>query len=262
MMDLPELTPITASAISVLLGILMLNVYLSHKIRRVHLQTFEIIQNAKTNSDNLILQMQHLLTLDDRLSITYALPPLRGWQSSPDFLVILMNHALKTRPHVTVECGSGASTIILARCSQICGDGHVYSLEHDIAFAKKTRDRLSMAGLTNWATVVHAPLIDYLIGGRIWQWYSLGDLPDLSIDLLVVDGPPMPLGKMIRYPAGPLLLPKLSEAGTVFLDDTHRPGEKAIIELWTAEHSNFISEEFQTEKGCVALSTAPSSTDE
>ena len=197
--------------------------------------------------------MQSLIVLENRLQLGAALPPLRGWAAAPDFLVILINHALERKPHIIVECGSGASTIVLARCSQICGCGHVYCLEHDAAFAEKIRNRLNMAGLEDWATVLDAPLIQYTIGEDIWSWYSLEWLPNCKIDLLVVDGPPMPLGRMIRYPAGPLLLPELSERGAVFLDDMNRPDEKAVLKRWIAECHNFTVEELEGEKGCVAL---------
>jgi hypothetical protein len=246
---------VTASIVLILVAILALGIYVCHKIRRVHSKTFEILSHMQIQSDNLFQQIQSLVTLQNRLQLSAALPPLRGWNASPDFLMILMNYALEKKPRVIVECGSGASTIVLARCSQISGCGHVYSLEHDAVFAEKTRSRLITAGLADWVTVLNAPLTPHAITGDIWPWYSLEGVPD-CIDLLVVDGPPMPLGEMIRYPAGPLLLHRLNETGAVFLDDTKRADEKAILERWISERGNFMIEEFETEKGCVALHAA------
>lgn len=243
----------TASIVLILVAILTLGLYVSHKIRRVHFKTFEILSHQQMQSDNLFRQIQSLFTLENRLQLSVALPPLRGWSASPDFLILLMTYALERKPCVIVECGSGASTIVLARCSQISGCGHVYSLEHDAVFAEKTRSRLITAGLADWATVLDAPLVTYNLAGGVWPWYSLEGVPDRSVDLLVVDGPPMPLGKMIRYPAGPLLLPKLNGTGAVFLDDMKRADEQEILERWMSECGNFVIEEFETEKGCVAL---------
>jgi hypothetical protein len=237
----------------VLIPLTLLVFYLCHKIRRIHLQTYEILTTIDLRCDNTYRQLQSFLAIENSLHLARFLPPLQGWAASPDFLLIVMNHALDQKPHVIVECGSGASTLILARCAQMNACGQVYSLEHELAIANKTRGLLKTAGLDNWATVIYAPIVNHTIDGKIHQWYSLTDLPQSNIDLLVVDGPPMPLGSMIRYPAGPLLLPRLKERGAVFLDDMKRCDEQVAFKRWISEYGHFSVEDLGCERGCIAL---------
>ena len=49
--------------------------------------------------------------------------------------------------HVVVECGSGLSTILIARRLRELGAGHVHSLEHDHGFAEACRRPLERASL-------------------------------------------------------------------------------------------------------------------
>lgn len=142
---------------------------------------------------------------------------------------------------------------VLARCMQLNAAGHVYSLDHDAEFAEITRANLTRCGLDDWATVVDAPLRPHQLGEKTWNWYSEENLPDVSIDLLVVDGPPMPIDPLIRYPAGPVLFPRLANGATVFLDDAARDGEQWIIEEWIKEFPAIQRREFYCEKGCVLL---------
>lgn len=239
-----------------LIPLTFLVLYLCHKIRRVHLKTYEILTHIDLRLDNAYRQLQSLLAIENTLHLARFLPALRGWAASPDFLLVVMNYALDRKPQVVVECGSGASTLILARCAQMNACGKVYSLEHELPIADKTRKMLKRACLDDWATVIHAPLTDHEIDGEVWRWYSLPDMPRCKIDLLLVDGPPMPVGPMIRYPAGPLLLPRLSEGGTVFLDDTNRHDEQAMLKRWISEYENLSIEDFDCEKGCIALHRA------
>ena len=41
-------------------------------------------------------------------------------------------------------------------------------------------------------------------------------------------GMPMPVDPLVRYPAGPVLFPRIGPGGVVFMDDTDRPGEREI----------------------------------
>ena len=71
--------------------------------------------------------------------------------------------------------------------------------------------------------------------------------------MLVIDGPPMPVGPLVRYPAGPILFPKLAPGAAVFLDDAPRDDEKRIIERWMQEFPGLQREDHPCEKGCVSL---------
>lgn len=180
---------------------------------------------------NLQRQVQSLLTLDRLLRLDLGLPPLDDWAASPDFLLACVREVVQHRPAVVVECGSGASTVALARALQLNGVGHLYSLDHDETFARRTRRELEARGLGGWASVLSAPLMEQDVGEPL-PWYDIAALPDLPINLLIVDGPPGVIHPRIRYPAGPLLLPRMAPGGRVLVDDIDRPAERAMLARW------------------------------
>ena len=51
--------------------------------------------------------------------------------------------------HVVVECGSGLSTILIARRLRELGAGNVHSLEHDEGFAEACRRQLERESLSD-----------------------------------------------------------------------------------------------------------------
>ncbi len=162
---------------------------------------------------------------------------LGGWAIDAHFADVLLRTLVEARPRTVVECGSGSSTVLGAAFMRERGEGHVFSLDHDPEFAEKTRQMLRDRGLDGWATVVAAPLEEHASSERSMLWYGAGfdtSLPE-SIDLLVVDGPPKHIGRESRYPAVPLLLPRLSATATVLMDDGNRPDEVRIARRWADE---------------------------
>jgi hypothetical protein len=210
---------------------------------------------SKNQANNVITQIEALLALQTELNLRHALPPARGWAASPDFLHNLVMHTLRDRPLTVVECSSGISTIVLARCMEILGKGHVYSLEHDKEYAEKTRALLRLHALEHFATVCDAPLKSITLPGWSGQWYSHEVLPDdLKIDLLVIDGPPWFVAELARYPAVPVLHDRFNPHAAVFLDDADREGEKISVKRWLDEFSDLAAVRVPVcEKGCVAL---------
>lgn len=245
------------AAVAAVACILAVNVVVLHKAKRIHLKTFEILDGIRELSGKHLhdqfRQIQALLALEKKLDMGAHLPPLGGWAASPDFLLVLANHVESHRPEKIVECSSGASTVVLAKCLQHLGKGHIYSLEHDPVYAEKTRRSLADAGLSDWATIIDAPLVEHRVGAETWLWYSLDGFPDVAIDMLVIDGPPTPFGELIRYPAGPVLFPNLAPRGTVLIDDAARGGETKIVEMWRQEAPELIVRTYDCEKGCVVL---------
>ena len=245
------------AAVAAVVCVLAINVVVLHKVRRIHLKTFEILGAIRDLSGKHLhdqfRQIQALLALEKELDLGSHLPPLRGWAASPDFLLVLTNHVKKRHPETIVECSSGASTVVLAKCLQRLGTGHIHSLEHDPVYAEKTRQSLAEAGLSEWATIIDAPLVEHRIRDETWQWYSLDGFPELNIDMLVVDGPPEPFGEMIRYPAGPMLFSKLAPCGITLIDDAARSSEIRIVERWRRENPGLVVQAYDCEKGCVAL---------
>src|SRR3712207_1794767 len=114
------------SLLSLLLSLVVVALaFLSFRIRN-DLRVFrEGWQKAVGDS---FRQPEALFGLYLELGFRKSLPPTRGWAASPDILLQLTQHARETHPNVVVECGSGASTVVLARCAELNGGGHVYSL--------------------------------------------------------------------------------------------------------------------------------------
>lgn len=244
--------PITTVLLIVLLA--GVSLYTLHKVRLIHLMAHELKDQAQRQPAELYRQLEALHGLYHELGLEQSLPATRGWAASPDFLLELARQARAARPAVVVECSSGTSTLVLARCMQRNGHGKVYSLEHDPHYAEQTRRQLQRHGLAHWATVLHAPLRDYTLGGQQWPWYETGQLPEgLKIDLLVIDGPPMATRALARYPAGPLLFHRLTRGARVFLDDAARPDEQAILARWKTEFPQCAQRSLICEKGCTVL---------
>ena len=78
-------------------------------------------------------RLQAWFYLRDRLDLRAGIPYTRQWSASPDFLKLIADHALETRPAFILECGSGASSLVLARCCQLNGGGRLVSLEDGAA---------------------------------------------------------------------------------------------------------------------------------
>lgn len=198
-------------------------------------------------------ELEAYLDLGARLGLRQGLPYVRHWSAGADFLALLVDHVLAHRPKVIVECGSGLSTLLLARCCAMNGRGRVYSLEQAPEHAARCRAELTRYGLDAHATVLDAPLRPYTLGGTTHVWYALAGLPETAIDLLLIDGPPGRIAPLARYPALPLLFARLDQAGTVFLDDAARPDEQAILERWRAEFPTLVVAEVRTGRGCAIL---------
>lgn len=159
---------------------------------------------------------------------TYAL--------TADAAAVLAREVAVRRPRVVVELGSGVSTVLVGRLLQQMGEGRIYSLEHDGAWAAESRAQVAAAGLGGFVDVLDAPLVEQQVEDRRFTWYSIPDEVSRldSIDLLIVDGPPQRIDPdgLPRYPALPLFAAKLSESAAVFVDDAKRAPEAETVRLW------------------------------
>lgn len=244
--------------VALLLLLVLLGFACLHKLRRIHVKSIEAeteLREIRNESAQVFAQIQALLGLERRLSLPRPLPPLRGWAASPDMLLRLADHVLETPISCVLECSSGSSTIVLARCLQLKGHGHVYSLEHDPRFAQQTRERLRQFGLEQWATVLDAPLRDQPQGS---PWYALDALPQHlpPVDLLVIDGPPASTGTHARYPALPRLIGRLAQGCSIWLDDAGRDDEQQVLKRWRGEFPEWEHEQVACEKGLYVLRRA------
>lgn len=171
----------------------------------------------------------------DRLDLPRdALPNLGSWKADTGLLNLLTDHILTERPRLTVEFGTGASTLIIARALEKAGGGTLISFEQHAEFVEATRDWLDDYGLK--ADLRAVPLIP---AGKGWPglWYDHGQLPD-DIDLLVIDGPPWTIHPFTRGSAD-TLFDQIAPGGVVVLDDAARPGERLVARRWRKRWPKF-----------------------
>jgi len=239
--------------VALLFAVLAGQWHLLARIRRVEAQRDEWPQVLKDEVHGLFNQLESYHYLRDRLNLRDGMPYTTDWSAAPDFLKLIVEHCLEQKPKTIVECSSGLTSVMLARCCEMNGAGHVYSLENGAEYAEKSRAHLQRYGLQQQATVLHAPLQSYQLNDTAYQWYAMEQLPDNSIDMLVIDGPPGFLQKHSRYPALPLLHEKLADGCVIFMDDAARPDERDIVEMWQEQFPGLEHHYIRTERGCSML---------
>ncbi|MER8423312.1 class I SAM-dependent methyltransferase [Mesorhizobium sp. M1403] len=167
--------------------------------------------------------------------------PYLPWSDAsllPSALQVVLNEIEINSRKTIVEFGSGISTIYIAKVLSRVG-GRIVSFESDVEWATFVEDRLSALNLSEFVSVVRAPLGPSKLSRNNLNWYDQGivasALEDLSIDCVLIDGPPAyEVGyEMARYPALPALKEHLAQDYVVFLDDIHRAGEQKILQLWS-----------------------------
>jgi predicted O-methyltransferase YrrM len=243
----------TLVAAIAVLALLALQLHTLRKIRRIDINTWDRSRHIFPALDNLFQQWESLLALYTDLRLERSLPRTRSWAGSPDFLSTLVREVQLSHPQIVVECSSGVSTVVLARALQLNGRGHVFSLEHEALYAEKTRQELARHGLSDWATVIDAPLAPCATDLGEKPWYTTQALPDQAIDMVVIDGPPETTAPLARYPAGPILFPRLADQASVFLDDANRPAEREAVEHWLKRFPQLGLTQAPCEKGLAIL---------
>jgi len=130
---------------------------------------------------------------------------------------------------VILECGSGATTLLIAALTKSRGIECVV-LEHNRAWYEYVASMLERLGFDH-VQLVYAPLKNF--GSYLWYDVPLKSMAT-RIDLVVCDGPPgkTPGG---RYGLMPVMGPALSKDCVILLDDTHREAERQIIDVWSRD---------------------------
>jgi len=183
----------------------------------------------KQNED--ILALQHLIPLS---------PVYLPWSQSamrPSAIVGVLNEIILNNRSCILECGGGISTNYIASLIKKRG-GHLYTIESDKSWAKILNNLLEAQNLGEFVTVIYAPLKECDIALGKMYWYDetviTKNLSDITIDLLLVDGPPayQQGQELSRYPALPKFKKYLKDDFCIILDDIDRPGEKKILKIW------------------------------
>ncbi|HEU0221785.1 MAG TPA: class I SAM-dependent methyltransferase [Paracoccaceae bacterium] len=224
---------------------------LNREIGRPGRETAKVVESVKRMLVTSTQQIEWRAVLCERLGWSFGrIPATRNWAASPDFLVELVEQVQARRPKVIVECGSGVSTLVLARALELNGEGAVWSLDETAEFGALTRRRLEALGLGAHAHVIVAeprPLGEDLAD----QWYDLAALEALpeTIDLLVVDGPQQSLGRHGRRPAIDHLFPRLGPGGAAIFDDANREIERGFPHYVAENFPGWEARKLPCEKG-------------
>src|SRR4051812_35764538 len=109
--------------------------------------------------------------------------PDPSWSLLPAGLELILDEVARGRERI-VECGSGESTVAIARLLAERGSGRLHTLEHDPRWHAATAARLREAGVASRVELLLAPIR----GG--WYDRTAADRLPAAVDLLLVDGPP------------------------------------------------------------------------
>ncbi|WP_277209333.1 class I SAM-dependent methyltransferase [Isoptericola croceus] len=175
--------------------------------------------------------VQQLLT---RFPPRAPLPDVGGWAMDPGSLLWMVDHVARKQAGLVVECGSGTSTVWLARAVQESG-GHLVTLEHSEEYLAATRAQLEAHDVADVVDLRHAPLVPTTTERGEYTWYGVDTTGLDGIDLLLVDGPPGTTGPLARYPAMPTFADSLADGAVVVVDDVSRADERDMVEHWLAE---------------------------
>jgi predicted O-methyltransferase YrrM len=200
----------------------------------------------KSELGNVYHQFEAIEQLLPMLKLSAPLPPSRGWAASPDFLLTLAHVTKSLRPRLTVELGSGTSTLVLAKS----GAKKIISLDHSQEFGAQTRTMLESHKVRGVEIRIHE-LESYSSG---YKWYAKSTLTGLAkIDLLVIDGPPSSTNPDARYPAFEHLIPLLSPNATIILDDADRDEERKLADAIAKALPNHVLTILSHEKGTAVI---------
>lgn len=238
-------------ATTMLLGLLAYRRFLEHVTKHNR----ELVSAIKWESGNSFKQIEALLNLRAELGPEQVLPPMRGWAISPDFAVLIVKQMTECSAELILECGSGVSSVLIGAMLRKKGKGRLWSLEHDSEWARHSIKEIRDNGLSDYVTIVHAPLKTYRVEGREWEWYDVSALGECEkFDFVVVDGPPDPEEDMKRYPVLSVLRDRMTKDAVILLDDANRTGERKCLSRWAEEWPEMKWQLIATEKGAAVVS--------
>jgi predicted O-methyltransferase YrrM len=223
---------------------------------RISSETTQRVSNRLQR--RLYAQVEALIGLYRDLDGLPALPPLRNWALSPDTARVI--HALirSYRPRHVMECGSGASSVMLGHLKAAGVIDRVTSIEHEPMYLELSRQQLHRAGVLDMVDLRFCPLIERRAGDRTAIWYDV-DVADLDpVDLVIVDGPPSNTGPQARYPVVPILEAVMNPGCLIVVDDYERPDEVAMVEAWRDQFPcELITLDHTVEKALAVLEYRP-----
>ena len=148
-----------------------------------------------------------------------------------------------TSPSIAVRASSSAVGAFPRSTWRACcasGEGTCIPVEETAEWAASLRRQVDHEKLTEYVSVIHAPITEVGIAGDRYHRYSdevvKGLIVHRGIDLLIVDGPVRGARlPHIRYPALPYFYDSLTPSATVIVDDIDRRAEQQIVRRWERE---------------------------
>ena len=171
-------------------------------------------------------------------------------------LQILAQEVARIRPRMIVECGSGVSTLVMAKALHSCGlkDSRIIALEHEEVYQKRTKAWLSHEKVDEYAKVLLAPIGPggWFLAEQAGLWtsgaWSEAGLGAARIDLLFVDGPPRPYS---REPAIQYFRPWLQLGAVVIVPDLNK--DRTMFARWRVAYPEMKASEWETDRGAGCL---------
>lgn len=171
-------------------------------------------------------------------------------------LQILAKEVARVRPKLIVECGSGMSTLVMAKALQACGlkDSRIIALEHEEVYLKRTKGWLKQEKVEEYATVTYLPIQPDGWYAELGECSMAGfdhsdhDCGPMVIDILFVDGPPRPYS---REPALQRFRPYLRSGAMVIVPDLKQ--DQTMFERWRTAYPELKASMWETDRGAGCL---------
>ncbi|MCA9994141.1 MAG: class I SAM-dependent methyltransferase [Anaerolineales bacterium] len=179
--------------------------------------------------------------------------PFTKWAMEPSDLLNLVEYIQQNNSQAIVECGSGLSSLIVATALRQKNSGHLFSIEEDLNWYNLMCNLIKTHQLSDWITVVYAPLEAYKQKGINTEWYSSQMLKPIfdtfdRLDVVIVDGP-IRSNKTSRSPALFAFAPLIDHSTLVILDDANRQEEQQVITTWKEMFDITIEDHSSSQRG-------------
>lgn len=236
----------------VLLGLITSYLCL-RKLRRVLRATHALERKILLERRNMETFVWSTVSVQRHRAPGHFLPPINGFSMYPDLISIILEHIEKTKPQLVVEFGSGMSTIFIGELLKRQG-GRLISIEHDAEYARAQQQSLKKFEIEDFVDLRVAPISEKRHAPFNLPWYQSDILDDIdTVDLVIVDGPPMAIGDEVRYPGVAMFADRLSPGGAIILDDADRPGEKSIEKQMRETFPKMLYRRAHTIKGALII---------
>ncbi len=163
---------------------------------------------------------------DADISAIHASWGNKSWAAPLPYLTAVRDYAYASKGAI-LECGSGATTMVINHICSIDRDRHAVTLEHEQEWYDKVVANTSKKENNHHIVKV----------GIANDWYDVADeeLPN-EIGLVICDGPPRKIG---RYGLFPAIKSKLAEGYVILMEDAHKCSD--VLDRWKADFGVIVT---------------------